>query len=363
MSGFDKERARAGRWSAALAAVMAVCGCAAGGGGRDGVMDGGADTESATGTGTGSGDECEGVDFPLAGRPPTFLIVLDRSGSMQSMESWSNVVLAITEVTAQLDWQIRFGLQMFPDGQELCASTGPLPEVPVGDFTAEAIAEALAATGPGGGGTPTAMALLYSFMYLVSLDGEGERFVVLATDGAPNCSEDPGLTCAGGCISSVDGPCIMDEMCLDANSVYAHVNEYHGSWGIPTYVVGMGGVMDLWDEVMTNIAFYGGTGDYFPASNPQALADALQEIAAQNTECTFDVDWSALGLGTSSDPDLVNVEADGEVAPFSADCSEPQGWYWLDGDTIGLCPGLCHDYRWGVVHVIRATFGCESVVE
>jgi hypothetical protein len=349
------------RTGSLLLAVL-LAGCAADGGGSRS-SPGDDDTSSATGTGTGGNDDCEGVDFPVAGRPPSFLIVLDSSSSMQAMDSWTNVVSAITAVTAQLDWQVRFGLLIFPDGQQLCAMTSPWPEVPVGDFAAAEIAEVLAEAAPNGGGTPTARALLYGFQHLLALGGDSDRFVVLATDGAPNCSDDPGLTCQGGCVSSVGGACDFDEVCLDDQAVYAHAGEYYQNWGIPTYVVGMGGVVEMWDDVMSTIALHGGTGDYYPALDPQALVDALQEIAASNTECTFDVDWEALASGTSSDPGLVNVEADDAEILFSADCADPQGWHWLDEDTIELCPGLCHDYRWGQVHVLRATFGCESVVE
>ncbi|HUT78300.1 MAG TPA: vWA domain-containing protein [Polyangia bacterium] len=355
------------RWRACLAVltltVGLLAGCAADGGGSGSGPGDDDDTSSATGTGTGGDDECEGVDFPVAGRPPAFLIVLDSSSSMQAMDSWTNVVTAITTVTAQLDWQVRFGLLIFPDGQELCAMTSPWPEVPVGDFNAGEIATVLGESAPNGGGTPTARALLYGFQHLLALSGDSDRFVILATDGAPNCSDDPGLTCQGGCVSSVDGNCEFDEICLDDQAVYAHAGEYYQNWGIATYVVGLGGVVEMWDDVMSTIALHGGTGDYYPALDPQALVDALQEIAAENTDCTFDVDWGALDIGTSSDPGLVNVETDGDEILFSADCADAQGWHWLDEDTIELCPGLCHDYKWGIVHVIHATFGCESVVE
>jgi hypothetical protein len=354
------------RWRAcpALLALTAglLAGCAAdsGGSGSDAGDD---DTSSTTGTGTGGDDECEGVDFPVAGRPPSFLIVLDRSYSMQAMDSWANVVTAITTVTVQLEWQVRFGLLIFPDGHEMCAMTSPWPEVPVDEFTAAEIAGVLADSAADGGGTPTASALLFGFQHLLGLGGDTDRFVILATDGAPNCSDDPGLTCAGGCVSSVPGNCDLDEACLDDQAVYAHAAEYNQNWDIPTYVIGMGGVVEEWDDVMSTIAFHGGTGDYFPALDPQTLVDALQEIAAENTVCVFDVDWGALAVGTSSDPELVNVEVDGDEILFSADCADAQGWHWLDADTIELCPGLCHDYKYGIVHEIRATFGCDSVVE
>ena len=239
-----------------------------------------------------------------------------------------------------------------------------MPDVQVADFNSYEIVAALNAAGPFGGGTPTARALLYGFQYLIGLDeSSDDLYVILTTDGAPNCSDDPTLTCDSGCATSVEGPCNHDEVCLDDQAVYARVAEYWENWGIPTYVLGMGGVVELWDEVLTGIAQHGGTGDYYAALSPQQLKDALQEIAAAATECTFDVDWDALEAGTSTNPSLVNVEADGIEVPLSEDCSDEDGWHWLDEDTIELCPGLCHDYKWGLVHTIRATFGCATLVE
>lgn len=309
------------------------------------------------------GDECDEVGFPLAGRPPSIAVLVDRSGSMALGEQWEMLEVALTEITAQMDHQIRFALMLFPHENGLCAPAPMVPDVPFADQNATEIAELLYATAPLGPGTPTAMSLLHAYLALLNEDPEARKFVVLATDGAPNCSSDPTMSC-DTCVSSDPAELCEDEfICLDDQMTYAQVTEYHDNWGIDTYVIGMGGVVDFWDEVMTNIASKGGTEDFYQADSPETLAAALQEIAAETTECTFAVDWEALEEGTSDDPDLVNIYADGEVVAFSEDCQDEYGWHWLDENTIELCPGLCHDYRWGYVSQIAATFGCETYVE
>jgi len=316
---------------------------------------------------TDSIDECEGVDFPVAGHPPRVLVVLDRSVSMElgtPVSSWHACADALVAITAQLDYQIEFGLLMFPLLDTMCGAPSAEPDVPVGASTSEAIEAAMIASGPYGHGTPTAAALASAFQYIVGLEGDDDRFVILATDGAPNCSDNPLYDCET--CEWTDSSCLDPRVCLDDIGTYSVVTEYHDSWGIDTYVIGLGGVWEAWSEVLSNVALYGGTGDYFPANTddgPNEAIAALQEIAAANTVCVFDVDWESLGVGVSHDPSLVNLIVEGDIAPFSTDCSNADGWHWADADTIELCPGLCEDYKWGVVSWIHASFGCETVVE
>jgi hypothetical protein len=325
-----------------------------------------ADSGTDTGTDTdddGGNNECDEVDFALAGRPPSFVILLDRSYSMALGDQWEYIVQALNEITAQMDNQIRFALMMFPNQNGLCMPAPLIPSVPLADHNSAEIEQVLYETTPFGPGTPTATSLLNAYLYLLGEDDGSPMFVMLATDGAPNCSTDPTMDC-DTCVSSDPGDNCEDPFfCLDDQMTYAQVVEYHDNWGINTYVVGMGQVIEIWDQVMSNIAEYGGTEDFYPADTPETVSQALQEIAAETTECTFEVDWESLEEGASTDPDLVNVYADGYLVGYSGDCQNEYGWRWLDEDTIELCEGLCHDYRWGVVSAIGATFGCETFVE
>jgi hypothetical protein len=277
---------------------------------------------------------------------------------------WNACAEALVTITTQLDYQIEFGLLMFPVLDTVCGAPGAEPDVPVGPSTSLSIEDAMTASGPAGHGTPTAVALARGFEYVAGLEGEDDRFVILATDGAPNCSDNPMYDCAT--CTWTDATCADPRVCLDDVGTYSVVTEYHDNWGIDTYVIGLGGVWDEWDEVLGNVAAYGGTVDYYPAQTDGGAAEmvaALQEIAAAVTECVFDVDWDSLGLDVSQDPSLVNVLAEGDVVPYSEGCSNADGWHWADADTIELCPGLCDDYKWGVVSWIHASFGCETVLE
>jgi hypothetical protein len=360
------DRASTAAWLCAVLAVSAACT----GRGADGVPvstdDPGDGGEGDSGE-TDSVDECEGIDFPVAGHPPRALVVLDRSVSMKpdtSISPWEVCKEALVAITAQLDYQIEFGLLMFPLIGEMCAAPSPVPDVPIGPSNSAEIEAAMNATGPYGHGTPIAATLTSAFQYLIGLDGDDERFVILATDGVPNCSDNPSYDCET--CQWTAASCFNPHGCLDDIGTYSVVTEYHDSWGIDTYVIGLAGVWDVWEEVLSNTADYGGTGDYFPAQTadgPEEAIAALQEIAAETTVCVFDVDWESLGIGVSHDPSLVNLIVEGGVVPHSVGCSNGDGWHWADEDTIELCPGLCEDYKWGVVSWIHASFGCETVVE
>jgi hypothetical protein len=349
-----------------LAFVITGCGVDGGSRGRAGDAGSGADADAGA-TDDGGVDECEGVDFPVSGHPPRALIALDRSASMQNgiiVTPWEACSEAIVTISAALDDRIDFGLLLFPGLDETCAPPADTPEVPVAPGAGPAVEAELDSDGPDGNGTPIAAALKIAFEHLVGLEGEGARLVVLATDGAPNCSDNPMYSC-DTCVSTAT-ICASPRACLDDVGTYSVVTEYHDNWGIDTYVIGLGGVEEDWDEVLSNVAAYGGTGEYYPADAEGGADDVvatLQEIAAENVECVFDVDWSSLGAGVSQDPDLVNVLVDGAPVPYSADCANAAGWRWADADTIELCPSLCEDYKWGVVSAVHASFGCDTVVE
>ena len=359
----------------ALAAWFVACegtdGVGSGGGDSDADADTDADTDAdadADSDSDADGDTdtgCEEVPFPVAGHPPDILILLDRSNSMAwgSPTTWSTMTAALNTITAEMDDLVRFGLMLFPAGTSNCVIPEYTPAVEIADINATEISTALAATSPNGGGTPITESMSVAATYLNSLFDESEKYLLLATDGAPNCSSDMTLSCDTCVGTQSGGLCYTQTDCLDDVLALEMATEIHDDWNIDIYVLGVGGVLGAWDDVMTGIAEAGGTGDYFPAASTTEIEDALSEIAAEAMVCTFTVDWDSLGEGVSDDPGQVNMYADGEIVPYSEDCSNPDGWHWLDENTIEMCPDLCENYKNAVIGEVSATFGCESLVE
>jgi hypothetical protein len=334
----------------------------------DADTDADTDTDADSDTDTTTGTSCDEVDFPVAGNPPDILILLDRSNSMSwgSPDSyWTMVTEALIDTTALMDNQIRFGLMVFPDGFVTCEP--PVPESPlvaIEDINATQIQTQINGQTPNGGGTPTTTAMEAAGMYLNSIFDEADKYILLASDGAPNCSTDMSLQCPECDTTQMDlVTCFNHNDCLDDVLAIEKAAELHDDWGISIYVIGVGGVVDVWDDVMDGIAAAGGTEGYYPAEDATQIQDALSEIAAASLSCTFTVDWESLDESVSDDPSLVNLYADGELVPYSEGCANEDGWHWLDQDTIEMCPGLCDDYKTAVISVVSATFGCESVVE
>jgi hypothetical protein len=346
---------------ACLACLVLSCqGPAKGGRAADAGTDG-----AGQGTGTVDtetyNDDCDEVAFPVSGHPPDVMILLDRSSSLGGGDPrpWDPTSAAVATVAKAMEPQIRFGLTLFPPGQGICTAASK-PDVPVGEGTSQQIAAILAKTDPTGRGTPTTVSLDAVASYLAAIDDDSPKAILLATDGAPNCSDSPALDCTT-CIHSWEN-CVSARDCLDVTAI-AHAMDIHDFYHIDIYVIGMGGVVGAFDEVMSQIAQYGGTGDFYPAATPDELEGAFRDVAAAAVECTFAVGWEGLAPGASKDKEKVNVFADGELVPYSAVCADKNGWHWLDDDTIELCEDLCRDYKYASVHDITATFGCDTVVE
>ncbi len=163
---------------------------------------------------------CGSTEFSTTLVPPNMLIVLDRSGSMAGCDGdstwrWTEAVQAITEVTADHQSKVRFGLATFPqmcagssDTCNTCPNTSNgcdnncngtgncqagVVNVPVAAGTRDAIINHLTSDFPGGN-TPTGPTLrnIAANQEQYGLpdpndDTPRNNYVLLITDGEPNC--------------------------------------------------------------------------------------------------------------------------------------------------------------------------------
>ena len=147
------------------------------------------------------------------------------------------------------------------------------------------------------GGTPTAATLLD---LAAKLSNVKDTFVLLATDGGPNCNQN--LACSvdtcilnieglGGCMTGGANCCQnSNQNCLDDKRAIDSVKALK-TGGISTYVVGIPG-SDIYGPVLDSMAEEGGTAratspKYWRVDNTDALAGSLLEIADSITKrCT-----------------------------------------------------------------------------
>src|SRR5690606_37461839 len=154
--------------------------------------------------------------------------------------------------------------------------TSTEPNIPVwfGLDTVPLIIEAFDRIRPGGG-TPTSIALDHAHDYFVNGSGkdlEGDKYVILATDGGPNCNSN--INCdASGCTLNIEGRqsggitcepegpnCCTGSAgtlaCLDDDASENAVSRL-ASAGIDTFVVGIPG-SEAYAGVLDSLAVEGG---------------------------------------------------------------------------------------------------------
>ncbi len=333
---------------------------------------------SDSGDGAASHDGFKGVDgikgcnpksFSLKQSPPAeVFLVLDRSGSMiekgstASVTKWQELSSAVDFVLQQFEGTIRFGLLIYPS-DNMCKTPGP--QVPVGLYNRKAVLHYLQKAKPAGG-TPTFAALNNAAASMKALgDKVSPKFIILATDGGPNCnyllSATPKCSCtmatSAYCCTSTPSTCYSGETCLDEKRVLTAIADLHKNQKISTFVIGLDGTAE-YKVLLDAMAKTGGvpqTGaatSYYKAGNKTQLQAALKKIAGQLISCEID-------LGKKPDyPQWVSVYIDGKKIP--RDKAKSNGWEYTDATLtkVMLHGAACKMLQDGKQHKVTATFAC-----
>ncbi len=243
---------------------------------------------------------------------PVLFIVQDKSGSMNfapdgttasasNPSKWSTAQQVVPNLATQFSNRFRFGVAMFPGATTTfnCTTGSVVQGVsssPSGVATAYSAAVA-------GGGTPTAQSLLMTKSYLLGLGLSTPAYVLLITDGLPNCDLglDPNSCTATtpGCANNSCGLGAKD--CLDDN---ATVSAAASLWaaGIKVFVVGFDTNFTAGNNkaVLDAIASAGGTGAAYVATNQSQLSSTLSQIALNTATCCQDVCSAGSALCTAN---------------------------------------------------------------
>lgn len=325
------------------------------------------------------------------------LVIIDRSGSMNQTPDgfaetkWDTMVTSVQTALAGIQHKMSLGLLFFPDplveSADGCGMTSgtDLPiEVQPGATAMPLITAKLqdAANRPAGN-TPTADALAVAHAYFTTGPGaalEGEKHVLLALDGGPNCNE--AITCdAAACTTNIDrsatdpqaSSCPIDpasccgdgtdpalnKSCLDDARTIAQV-ESLAEAGIGTFVVGIPGSGE-YAQVLDALAVAGGhsasatSPQYFEVTDAQELTATLVSITTNLVKiCEFQLDR------TPPDPNKVNVFIDGEVVPQEGD----DGWEYdnsTNPPTIIIKGETCEQLKTEGAENVTFEFGCPTV--
>jgi hypothetical protein len=323
------------------------------------------------------GSICGCTDVPLVSPAPTLYFVLDRSGSMSDSNKWQTVRAVVAQVITSIGPRANFAAAVFPasSSSDSCA---PGVEVmaprsgdrPAGTPGISTNALLTATSVPAYGGTPTAATLAALKGRLTNLAGASRVYVILATDGGPNC--DTAITCdvstcianiesASGCAPGVAPNCCDPSLygpgdCLDGNAAVAAVTALHAA-GIDTYVVGVPG-SGPYSNVLDELASAGNTAratsPYYyrvDSADQGAFLATISEIAAKIiASCTLPLS------APPADPTQVNVFVDEKPVP-----KDPTNGWTLDGATITLQGTTCDNVLSGNALDVRVIVGCPTV--
>ena len=225
---------------------------------------------------------------------PDILIVQDRSGSMNddfndsacgrgcgANSKWSQMAAAITAVVGMTDASVNWGIKYFPDNDACDASMAPA--VGIAASNGAAVAASIEATIPGGP-TPTRDSISFGAAYLQSLTDTNPKFLLLATDGLPNCPVGcAAMTNPNSLCTTTDNP--TEDQAVEQAVMMA------ASQGIKTFIVGIGNVATA-QSTLNQLAAAGGEAQvggatsYYAALDEATLEAALTSIVGKIAGCS-----------------------------------------------------------------------------
>jgi von Willebrand factor type A domain-containing protein len=303
---------------------------------------------------------CGAVTHTAQMLPADILIVMDRSLSMTNDQDdkpclgggplngncgtkskWYQVTTALDTVLTNTDTMVNWGLLYFGAESTICGVT-TTPAVPIVAENALAINQAFMGqpSKTGQTGTPTRSAVINAVTYMKTLIDPNPKYLLLATDGQPNCAPAGGLN-----------------MPDDTGSAEAVAEALMA--GFPTFVVGIGDTKAT--SVLNALASSGGKpvpgapggNSFYQVNNAADLETALGQILGTVTTCVFD---TGPPPNNQTRVDQISVFGDGNEIRHDAG----DGWEFSNGDKtqVTLHGSACEAVTKGTIKSVTVTFGC-----
>ena len=300
-------------------------------------------------------------------QPADVLVLLDRSGSMDMAYGagtrYQAVATALSDVVATYSPHVRFGFQEMPGRQGCggalfgaCCASPPL--VDIADGNTQAMPAAIASALPMDGSTPTAASLRLAREYYQTLaDGIDNRYVLLATDGTPNCTLVDTLS-SGDALDAASAACV--DALAEVNAMVA--------LGVRVIVLGVG--IGLADDpsgdatCLDALAHAGGVAaspgypGFLTLSDSQQLHMAIEQLFGGIVRPPCSVHFS----NKVASPLNMAVYFDGKEIPRSW----VDGWQ-LDSPThpqaVIITGTYCDQIQYFQVAQVEVGYSCTTCVE
>ncbi len=318
-------------------------------------------------------------------RPPTLYLLLDRSGSMGELapsstrSKWSLVRSALLDskagVLRKFGGRLTIAAAWFPSpsAEDACNAGKQLFGPVRGSPSAYDALEAKLASAIPRGSTPTAASLDAVAIALAAVPKPA--YVLLATDGAPNCGVGP---CgADGCTYNIErdqvtfsGACGAAFNCCDPSKTARGLGwkacvdldastraaAAIAAAGHKVFVLGVPGTIAEYSRALDALAVAGGAPRegaprFYAANEPtlESLSAALASIAGKVVD-TCDIRLEA----PVPDPGVTNVLLDGDAVT---------DWRWTSDSSIELLGAACDRIHAGTVASVQVVVGCRTVTK
>lgn len=406
----DDGGASGGAGTASGGGSVVLNGGASNKGGAGGNHGGSSGNGNTTGGGGDRPPACEIADLPQECgtssqtadiKTVNMLLVVDKSGSMEDTpgdfvdNKWVSLGSALKGALGGVQDQMNLGLILYPydpangdPAQNACTvSSGPEAVnvgIGPGTTTVNQIVRIVEETTPSGG-TPTAAALQAAYNYYTTGEGAslpGDKYVLLATDGGPNCNPtntlckdnadlctinldaqnpDSMVTCAAGrncCINTATKQ-VRSDLCLDSMAVVDNIVKLKNV-GVTTYVVGIPGT-EAYSEYLDQFAEASGQINpdgpekYYAVSAAGGVAALTQTFKGIVTQLVHSCD-----IPLNTPPDDINL------VTVAIDCmlkgqNEPGAGWSIDagGTTLTLKGSTCEKIQTSGAKRVDLYYGCR----
>jgi hypothetical protein len=365
-----------------------------------------------------------GTDFARADvRTVNMLLVIDQSGSMRDMPTatdtqtkWQVMGKALSAALKTVNKDINFGLELFPYSGDITSpgidrnSTDPnvscnVPnadpdaaiavDIPTDSATTgvanlQTILDVVNSSTPAGG-TPTTVALQQALSYFTVGAGKdltGSKWVLLATDGGPNCNQtlscgadtctqNLDCKCGSGCVDTntlnccaASGAQEFGYLCLDNAAVVSQIDKLALA-GIKTFVVGIPGT-EAYTTTLDAMARAGkmpstsGSHSFYAVSAANSLQDLTDAFSTITTQLVRSCD---IPLKSSpQDPTRVIVAVDcrtlTSVPETTPETGGADGYYIdyaQDPAHLRLTGSYCSTIQSTGVNSVDVITGCQPI--